>query len=70
MNFLKKMLGNFVGEIFWKNFFGRIFLGGGILCLHFQLSYLIVEGIDFFVKISILSRFCLNGEEGRKNLDP
>ena len=52
---------NFLGEIFWRIFFGRIFLGGffgrifwvdflgGILCLH-------------TLKLTCLSRFCLNKE--------
>ena len=44
-------LSNFLG-IFWKEFFGGIFLGG-ILCLNCsnQLSYLNIEGIDLLVKI-------------------
>ena len=78
---------NFLGGIFFGGFFGRIFLGGFFWEDFFgrifwedfwedcfwrnSLFYFNVEGIDLFVKILDLSRFCLKArrKEGRI-LDP
>ena len=63
---------NFLGEFFWEDFFGRIFLGRDLFGRIFWEEFF---GRNYLVEINkelmFLSRFCLNAQ-GRKdkNLDP
>ena len=62
-NFLGGFFGrNFLGGFFWEDIFGRMFWWG-IFWEDSTKSYLNIEGIDLFVKILVLSRFCLKEEE-------
>ena len=56
-----------MGEIFWEDIFGRIFLGGHFWEKFFGRNYL----VEINKELMFLSRFCLNAQ-GRKdkNLDP
>ena len=69
---------DFLGGLFWRNFFGRIFLeevfGRNFWEDFFwedffesQLSYLNMEGIDFFVKILVFVKILSKSKkDGRK----
>ena len=58
-NFFEEFIGRF---FFWEEFFGRNFLEGIL-----WEEFFVYSGIDLFVKIWFLSRFCLKArrKEGR-----